>query len=312
MAISASMVKELREKTGAGMMDCKKALTNTDGDMDKAVEWLRENGLAKAEKKAGRIAAEGLVAVKVSDDKKKAAIVEVNSETDFVAKNDVFQKLVDSVASQAINTGASDMDAFMAEPWIEDSSVTVEENLKNMIAKIGENMNIRRFEKMEQGNGMIVSYIHAGGKIGVLISAETDNTGAEVEECLKNVAMQVAAMNPQYLSSDDVSEEYKEKEKEVLLAQAKNDPKNAGKPDNIIEKMIIGRLNKELKEVCLTEQVYVKAENKETVAKYVEAVAKANGCNIKLNQFIRFETGEGLEKKEEDFAAEVAAQMAGN
>ncbi|MDY3909999.1 MAG: translation elongation factor Ts [Eubacterium sp.] len=312
MAISASMVKELREMTGAGMMDCKKALTNTDGDMDKAVEWLRENGLAKAEKKAGRIAAEGLVAVKVSDDKKKAAIVEVNSETDFVAKNDVFQKLVDSVASQAINTGASDMDAFMAEPWIEDSSVTVEENLKNMIAKIGENMNIRRFEKMEQGNGMIVSYIHAGGKIGVLISAETDNTGAEVEECLKNVAMQVAAMNPQYLSSDDVSEEYKEKEKEVLLAQAKNDPKNAGKPDNIIEKMIIGRLNKELKEVCLTEQVYVKAENKETVAKYVEAVAKANGCNIKLNQFIRFETGEGLEKKEEDFAAEVAAQMAGN
>ena len=312
MAISASMVKELRDKTGAGMMDCKKALTNTDGDMDKAVEWLRENGLAKAEKKAGRIAAEGLVAVKVSDDKKKAAIVEVNSETDFVAKNDVFQKLVDSVASQAINTGASDMDAFMAEPWIEDSSVTVEENLKNMIAKIGENMNIRRFEKMEQGNGMIVSYIHAGGKIGVLISAETDNTGAEVEECLKNVAMQVAAMNPQYLSSDDVSEEYKEKEKEVLLAQAKNDPNNAGKPDNIIEKMIIGRLNKELKEVCLTEQVYVKAENKETVAKYVEAVAKANGCNIKLNQFIRFETGEGLEKKEEDFAAEVAAQMAGN
>ena len=312
MAISASMVKELREMTGAGMMDCKKALTNTDGDMDKAVEWLRENGLAKAEKKAGRIAAEGLVAVKVSDDKKKAAIVEVNSETDFVAKNDVFQKLVDSVASQAINTGASDMDAFMAEPWIEDSSVTVEENLKNMIAKIGENMNIRRFEKMEQGNGMIVSYIHAGGKIGVLISAETDNTGAEVEECLKNVAMQVAAMNPQYLSSDDVSEEYKEKEKEGLLAEAKNDPKNAGKPDNIIEKMIIGRLNKELKEVCLTEQVYVKAENKETVAKYVEAVAKANGCNIKLNQFIRFETGEGLEKKEEDFAAEVAAQMAGN
>lgn len=309
MAISASMVKELREMTGAGMMDCKKALTNTDGDMDKAVEWLRENGLAKAEKKAGRIAAEGLVAVKVSEDKKKASIVEVNSETDFVAKNDLFQGLVASVASQALNTTASDMDGFMKEAWIEDASVTVEENLKNMIAKIGENMNIRRFDKMEQENGMIVSYIHAGGKIGVLISAKTDNTGAEVEECLKNVAMQVAAMNPHYLSSDDVSEEYKEKEKEVLLAQAKNDPKNAGKPDNIIEKMIIGRLNKELKEVCLTEQVYVKAENKETVAKYVEAVAKANGCSIKLNGFIRFETGEGLEKKEEDFAAEVAAQM---
>lgn len=309
MAISASMVKELREMTGAGMMDCKKALTNTDGDMDKAVEWLRENGLAKAEKKAGRIAAEGLVAVKVSEDGKKASIVEVNSETDFVAKNEVFQGLVNSVAAQAVDTAASDMEAFLAEPWVEDSSVTVEENLKNMIAKIGENMNIRRFEKIEQKDGMIVPYIHAGGKIGVLVSAKTDKPCAEVEECLKNVAMQVAAMNPKYLSSDDVSEEYKEKEKEVLLAQAKNDPKNEGKPDNIIEKMILGRLNKELKEVCLTEQVYVKAENKETVAKYVEAVAKANGCQISLDAFIRFETGEGLEKKEEDFAAEVAAQL---
>lgn len=309
MAISASMVKELREMTGAGMMDCKKALTNTDGDMDKAVEWLRENGLAKAEKKAGRIAAEGLVAVKVSDDGKKASIVEVNSETDFVAKNELFQNLVTSVAAQAVNTAAADMESFLAEPWIEDSSVTVDENLKNMIAKIGENMNIRRFEKLTQENGMIVPYIHAGGKIGVLVSAKTDKTGTEIEECLKNVAMQVAAMNPKYLSSDDVSEEYKEKEKEVLLAQAKNDPKNEGKPDNIIEKMILGRLNKELKEVCLTEQVYVKAENKETVAKYVEAVAKANGCQITLDKFIRFETGEGLEKKEEDFAAEVAAQM---
>ena len=237
MAISASMVKELREMTGAGMMDCKKALTNTDGDMDKAVEWLRENGLAKAEKKAGRIAAEGLVAVKVSDDGKKASIVEVNSETDFVAKNELFQNLVASVAAQAVDTAAADMDAFLAEPWIEDSSVTVDENLKNMIAKIGENMNIRRFEKLTQENGMIVPYIHAGGKIGVLVSAVTDKPGAEVEECLKNVAMQVAAMNPKYLSSDDVSEDYKEKEKEVLLAQAKNDPKNEGKPDNIIEKM---------------------------------------------------------------------------
>ena len=309
MAISASMVKELREKTGAGMMDCKKALTNTDGDMDKAVEWLRENGLAKAEKKAGRIAAEGLVAVNVSEDGKKAAIVEVNSETDFVAKNELFQNLVNAVAAQAVNTSASDLETFMSEAWIEDSSVTVEENLKNMIAKIGENMNIRRFEKVSQDNGVIVPYIHAGGKIGVLIAAETDNNGAEVVECLKNVAMQVAAMNPKYLSSDDVSDEYKENEKEVLLAQAKNDPKNAGKPDNIIEKMIIGRLNKELKEVCLTEQVYVKAENKESVAKYVESVAKANGCNIKLTQFVRFETGEGLEKKEENFAEEVAAQL---
>ena len=197
----------------------------------------------------------------------------------------------------------------MNEAWAADTSKTVNEELASMIATIGENMNIRRFEKVSCDNGMVVDYIHAGGKIGVLIAAETDNTGDAVVECLKNVAMQVAAMNPKYLSSADVSEEYKEKEKEVLLAQAKNDPKNANKPDEIIEKMIIGRLNKELKEVCLTEQVYVKAENKESVAKYVDMVAKENGCNITLKQFVRFETGEGLEKKNEDFAAEVASQL---
>ncbi|MCI8364866.1 MAG: elongation factor Ts [Eubacterium sp.] len=309
MAISASMVKELRELTGAGMMDCKKALTNTDGDMDKAVDYLRENGLAKAEKKAGRIAAEGIVKTNISEDGKQAAIVEVNSETDFVAKNEKFQDFVGAVASQINTSGASDIDAFMEEAWAADTSKTVKEELASMIATIGENMNIRRFEKVSCENGLVVDYIHAGGKIGVLIAAETDNTGAEVTECLKNIAMQIAAMNPKYLSSEDVSEEYKEKEKEVLLAQAKNDPANAGKPDNIIEKMIIGRLNKELKEVCLTEQVYVKAENKESVAKYVESVAKVAGCSIKLTKFVRFETGEGLEKKNEDFAAEVAAQL---
>lgn len=309
MAISASMVKELREMTGAGMMDCKKALTNTDGDMDKAVDYLRENGLAKAEKKAGRIAAEGIVKTNISEDGKQAAIVEVNSETDFVAKNEKFQDFVGAVASQVNASGAADIDAFMDEAWAADTSKTVKEELASMIATIGENMNIRRFEKVSCENGLVVDYIHAGGKIGVLIAAETDNTGAEVTECLKNIAMQIAAMNPKYLSSADVSEEYKEKEKEVLLAQAKNDPANAGKPDNIIEKMIIGRLNKELKEVCLTEQVYVKAENKESVAKYVESVAKVAGCSIKLTKFVRFETGEGLEKKNEDFAAEVAAQL---
>ena len=309
MAISASMVKELRELTGAGMMDRKKALTNTDGDMDKAVDYLRENGLAKDEKKEGRIAAEGIVKTNISEDGKQAAIVEVNSETDFVAKNEKFQDFVGAVASQINASGAADIDAFMEEAWAADTSKTVKEELASMIATIGENMNIRRFEKVSCENGLVVDYIHAGGKIGVLIAAETDNTGAEVTECLKNIAMQIAAMNPKYLSSEDVSEEYKEKEKEVLLAQAKNDPANAGKPDNIIEKMIIGRLNKELKEVCLTEQVYVKAENKESVAKYVESVAKAAGCSIKLTEFVRFETGEGLEKKNEDFAAEVAAQL---
>ena len=309
MAISASMVKELREMTGAGMMDCKKALTQTDGDMDKAVDYLRENGLAKAEKKAGRIAAEGIVKTNISADKKNASIVEVNSETDFVAKNEKFQAFVEAVAAQAIDTDAADIEAFLNEAWAADTSKTVNEELASMIATIGENMNIRRFEKVSCDNGMVVDYIHAGGKIGVLIAAETDNTGDAVVECLKNVAMQVAAMNPKYLSSADVSEEYNEKEKEVLLAQAKNDPKNANKPDEIIEKMIIGRLNKELKEVCLTEQVYVKAENKESVAKYVDMVAKENGCNITLKQFVRFETGEGLEKKNEDFAAEVASQL---
>ena len=309
MAITAAMVKELREMTGAGMSDCKKALTNTDGDMDKAVDWLKENGLAKAEKKAGRIAAEGIVCVCVSDDAKSASIVEVNSETDFVAKNEKFQTYVASVAKQALATGASDMAAFMAEPWIEDGSVSVEENLKGMIATIGENMNIRRFEKIEEPDGLIVPYIHAGGKIGVLVKAATSASGDQVTECLKNVAMQVAAMNPQFLSTNDISDEYKAKELETLKAQAKNDPKNASKPDEIIEKMVTGRLNKELKEVCLTEQTYVKAENKENVGQYVAAVSKEIGADITLTGFARFETGEGLEKKEEDFAAEVAAQI---
>ncbi len=308
MAITASQVKELREMTGAGMMDCKKALTNTDGDMDKAVEWLRENGLAKAAKKSGRIAAEGIVAVDVSEDGKTASIVEVNSETDFVAKNEQFQAYVAEVAAQVKTTTAATVEEFLAEPWAAEAGQTVDEKLKAMIAKIGENMNIRRFDKIET-EGQVVSYIHAGGKIGVLVEADTDSSSSAVKECLKNVAMQVAALNPKYVSSDDVDEEYKEHEKHVLLEQAKNDPKNASKPENIIEKMITGRLNKELKEVCLLEQEYVKAENRESVGKYVESVAKAEGCTLKITNFVRFETGEGLEKKEEDFAAEVAAQM---
>ena len=311
MAISASMVKELREMSGAGMMDCKKALTETDGDFDKALEFLREKGLATAQKKAGRIAAEGIVATTVVNDGKCAAIVEVNAETDFVAKNDVFQGYVGEVVAQIVNSDAKDVESFKEEKWALDTSMTVGEKLAAMIAKIGENMNIRRFEKLTS-DGMIVSYIHAGGKIGVLVEADTDGSGAEVEECLKNVAMQVAAMNPKYVSTSEVSEEYKAHELEILVAQAKNDHKNASKPDEIIEKMVQGRLNKELKEVCLLEQEYVKAENKETVAKYVEAVAKQAGCKLAIKKFVRFETGEGLEKKNEDFAAEVAAQMAGN
>ena len=309
MAVTASMVKELREMTGAGMMDCKKALSATDGDFDKAIEFLREKGLATAEKKAGRIAAEGLVATTIKDGDKVAAIVEVNAETDFVAKNEVFQTFVKEVVEQAADTDAADIDAFKAEKWALDTSMTVDEKLAAMIAKIGENMNIRRFEKIVSEDGIVVSYIHAAGKIGVLVEAKTENNDERVKEALKNVAMQVAALNPKYVSTDDVPEEYKEHEKETLIAQAKNDPKNANKPENIIEKMITGRLAKELKEICLLEQEYVKAENKETVAKYLEMVSKEVGTPVELKRFVRFETGEGLEKKNEDFAAEVAAQM---
>ena len=308
MAVTASMVKELREMTGAGMMDCKKALSATDGDFDKAIEFLREKGLATAEKKAGRIAAEVLVATTIKDGDKVAAIVEVNAETDFVAKNEVFRTFVKEVVEQAADTDAADIDAFKAEKWALDTSMTVDEKLAAMIAKIGENMNIRRFEKIVSEDGIVVSYIHAAGKIGVLVEAKTESNDERVKEALKNVAMQVAALNPKYVSTDDVPEEYKEHEKEILIAQAKNDPKNANKPENIIEKMITGRLAKELKEICLLEQEYVKAENKETVAKYLEMVSKEVGTPVELKRFVRFETGEGLEKKNEDFAAEVAAQ----
>lgn len=308
MAISASMVKELREMTGAGMMDCKKALTETDGNMDEAVELLRKSGAAKAEKKAGRIAAEGICRVAVDADK-VAAVVEVNSETDFVAKNEVFQTYVEAVAKQALASNAADVEGLMEEAWIEDSSKTVKEALVEKVATIGENLNIRRFAKVIADNGCVVTYLHGGGRIGVIVKAETSVVNDEVKEALSNVAMQVAAMNPKYVSQADVSEEYKAHEKEILMAQAQADPKNEGKPEAIIEKMIIGRLNKELKEVCLLEQEYVKAENKENVAKYLEAVGKANGTDLKVTEFVRFETGEGLEKKNEDFAAEVAAQM---
>lgn len=306
--ITAAMVKELREMTGAGMMDCKKALTETDGNMEEAVELLRKSGAAKAEKKAGRIAAEGICRVAVDADK-VAAVVEVNSETDFVAKNEVFQTYVEAVAKQALASGAADVEGLMEEAWIEDNSKTVKEALVEKVATIGENLNIRRFAKVTADNGCVVTYLHGGGRIGVIVKAETAVVNDEIKEALSNVAMQVAAMNPKYVSQDDVSEEYKAHEKEILMAQAQADPKNENKPEAIIEKMIIGRLNKELKEVCLLEQEYVKAENKENVAKYLEAVGKANGTDLKVTEFVRFETGEGLEKKNEDFAAEVAAQM---
>lgn len=309
MAITAAMVKELREMTGAGMMDCKKALNETNGNMDEAVEFLRKNGQAKAEKKAGRIAAEGLCTVVVKDDK-TAAVVEVNSETDFVAKNDTFKSFVEAVATQAVSSDAADMDAFMAEAWNEDSSKTVKDALVEKVAVIGENLNIRRFEKVTAENGCVVSYIHGGGRIGVIVEAETSVVNDTVKEALTNLAMQTAALSPKYVSRDEISEEYIAHEKEILRAQIMNDPKESQKPEKVINGMIEGRVNKELKEICLVDQVYVKAEDgKQTVGKYLEAVSKEVGAPVAVKRFVRFETGEGLEKKQEDFAAEVAAQM---
>ena len=309
-AVTAAMVKELREMTGAGMMDCKKALTNTDGDMDAAVEFLRENGLAKAAKKAGRIAAEGLVAVAVSEDAKEAAIVEVNSETDFVAKNDTFRTYVAEVADQALTTKAADIEGFLAEESKAEAGKTVKEALDGKIAVIGENLNIRRFAKVSAADGFVASYIHAGGKIGVLVEVATDVVNDEIKEMAKNVAMQVAALKPLYTNDSEVSAEYIAHEKEILLAQIMNDPKESQKPEKVIQGMIAGRINKELKEICLLDQVYVKAEDgKQSVGKYVQEVAKANNANITIKGFVRFETGEGLEKKEENFAEEVAKQM---
>ena len=307
MAITAAMVKELREITGAGMMDCKKALGETDGNMDEAIDFLRKNGQAKAEKKAGRIAAEGLCNVLVEDDK-TAVVVEVNSETDFVAKNEKFQSFVASVAKQALVSKSENIDEFVQENWIEDSAKTVKDALVEQISVIGENLTIRRFEKVVAENGCVVSYVHGGGRIGVIIEADTTVVNDQVKTALTNVAMQVAALSPKYVSQADVSEEYKNHEKEILLAQAKNE--NPDKPESIIEKMIIGRLNKELKEVCLCEQVYVKAEDgKQTVDAYLKQISKEVGSDVVIKRFVRFETGEGIEKKEEDFAAEVARQM---
>lgn len=307
--ITAAMVKELREQTGAGMMDCKKALNETNGNMEEAVEVLRKSGQAKAVKKESRIAAEGICRIATEGDT-KAAVVEVNSETDFVAKNETFQQFVKAVATQAVHSAAENVEALMEESWNEDASKTVKEALVDKIAVIGEKLSIRRFERVETTEGCVATYVHGGGRIGVIIEAKTDVVNDGVKEALTNLAMQVAALSPKYVATADVSEEYKEHEREIIAAQIEQDPKMAGKPEKVIEGAINGRLNKELKEVCLLEQVYVKAEDgKQTVAQYIAQVAKENSANLSIARFVRFETGEGLEKKSEDFAAEVAAQM---
>ena len=313
MAITAAMVKELRESTGAGMMECKKALTETNGDMDAAVEYLRKNGIMKAEKKASRIAAEGLTRIAVKDDK-TAAVVEVNSETDFVAQNEKFQGFVEAVAKQAVESDSRDLESFMAEKWNEDTSKTVNDALVEITAVISEKLSIRRFEKVTAEYGIVVPYVHGGGRISVLVEADTDVVNDDIKEAVKNIAMQVAALNPKFVSSDDISEEYRNHEKEILLAQAMKEneelPEGKRKPQEIIEKMLNGRLVKEFKEICLNEQVYVKAEDgKQSVGQYIAQVGKANGANLKIRRFVRFETGEGIEKKNENFAEEVAKQV---
>ena len=309
MAVDAKLIKELRERTQAGIADCKKALEACDGNMDKAADYLREKGLSATAKKAGRIAAEGLCKVVVKGDN-TAAVVEVNSETDFVAKNETFQQFVAQVCEQAIGTSAEDMDAFMAEAWVEDSSKSVKEALVEKVAVIGENLNIRRFKKVVANEGCVVSYVHGGGRIGVIVEAKTNVVNDAVKEAMTNIAMQVAALNPQYVSRDEVSAEFIEHEKEILKAQIMNDPKESQKPEKVIDGMINGRINKRLKDICLMDQVYVKAEDgKQTVAAYVAQVAKEQNADFAIKSVVRFETGEGIEKKEENFAEEVKAQM---
>jgi len=304
MAITAGMVKELRGLTGAGMMDCKKVLTEAEGSIEKAVELLREKGLAAAEKKAGRIAAEGLVKVIISDDNKAAAIVEVNSETDFVSKNEIFITYVNDVATQVMKSEAKSVDELMEESWINDETAKVKEVLINKISTIGEKLSIRRFEKLTSNEGFLVSYTHGGGRIGVLVEFKCEEVNDKLIEAGKNIAMQIAAVRPKYVSREEVSEEYLAKEKEILTQQALNE----GKPAAIVEKMVVGRLNKELKEVCLLDQVYVK-DGELTVSKYIDSVAKEVGSKLEVKKFVRFETGEGIEKREENFAEEVAKQM---
>ena len=362
MAVTAKMVKELRDMTGSGMMDCKKALVEADGDMDKAVEILKEKGLAKAEKKAGRIAAMGLVKTAFSEDGKSAAIVEVNSETDFVAKNDEFIGFVDGLAKLALDAENNDIEAFKSMPY---EGATVGDALTALIAKIGENMSVRRIDKAS--GEVLASYIHGGGNIGVIVAADgADND--ENKAALKNIAMQVAAMNPQYVSRDEISDDEMASIRKITLESALNDPFTLPKPilnglldkvhgvwgeedtailaekradkkfnfnylpnflseeaktklaglaiaakmeiaeNKIFKGLVEGRVSKQLKESCLLDQTYVRAEDgKQTVAQYLGTVDK----DLKLTKVIRFEVGEGIEKKEEDFAAEVAAQIKG-
>jgi translation elongation factor Ts len=303
MAILASAVKELRERTGAGMLDCKNVLAEVEGDIEKAIDVLREKGLAKAAKKSGRIAAEGLIRVSVTEDGKKAGIVEVNIETDFASKSPEFVDFIDTLSSLILTTEAQDAEGLLNEK-IAGSDETVNDKLTAFIAKIGENVSIRRFQVLDEPGVVYTSYLHLGGKIGVLIGLKTDATSAEVETIGRDVAMQVASMNPQFIDESGVDPSYIEKEKEILIKQALSE----GKPAEIVEKMVVGRLKKELKETCLLEQKFVK-NGELTVEQYVSDGSKAIGKDLKVVTKVRYEVGEGIEKKEENFAEEVAKQM---
>lgn len=300
--ITAKSVKELRERTGAGMMDCKKALTETNGDIDKAIELLREKGLAAAAKKAGRVAAEGLVKTYITEDKKTAGIVEVNCETDFVAANEAFVAFADKVAKMVTETSATTVEELLAEKYEGDK--TVQEALTELIANLGENMTVRRFKKFSVENGVVQTYIHGGGRIGVVVELGCDTESEVVAEVAKELCMQVAAANPLFLNQDGVDQEAIEKEKEIYRVQALNE----GKPEKIVDKMVMGRIQKYYKEVCLLDQAWVKDGDK-SIAKFVEEKAKEVGSPITVNGFVRFERGEGIEKVEENFAEEVAKQM---
>lgn len=301
MAVTAQMVKELREATGAGMMDCKKALTEAESDMERAIDILREKGLSKAAKKADRVAAEGLVTIKTNGDNTAAAIVEVNSETDFVAKNEDFKVFVNDVVEMTLDGSAVNVAELLEAEHKEGKAL--QNVLNDRIAKIGEKLDIRRFEKIST-NGKVAGYIHGAGKIGVVVELDTDSNDEKVLALGKDVAMQIAAMNPKYISRDDVDQDYIAHETEVLKQQALNE----GKPANIVEKMVVGRLNKELKEVCLLDQVFIK-DSEITIGKLVEKVAKEVASPIKISRMVRYEVGEGIEKKQECFLEEVAKQM---
>jgi elongation factor Ts len=303
MAVTAAQVKELRERTGAGMMDCKNVLTETDGDMERSIEVLREKGLAKAAKKAGRIASEGLVRIAFSPDCTAAAIVEVNSETDFVAKNGEFIGFVDALSGLAVETGPKDAEEFLAAPY---EAGTVKDKLNGLIATIGENLSVRRVQKLERPGVVYVGYIHGGGKIGVVVGLETAASPDEVTVTGKDLAMQIASMNPGFIDESQVDPEYIESEKKILVQQALNE----GKPADIVEKMVVGRLKKELKETCLLEQKFVKNTDI-TVAQYVKEAANALQKPVKVVEMVRYEVGEGIEKKSENFAEEVAKQIGG-